>query len=211
MIDLSEVTDELTLSYRYAYRKRSPGNNEQLLISVSNDCGENWAVRSSLQGNQLGDESSPAYWEPNNKNDWVTTHVTNITSQYWIDNFRFRFQFNNGGGNNIFIDDINIYADQPSDEPVLNNLLVTNNQVDFNVYPNPAQEIINIDFFLESSNELSFDLINAQGQKVKSNLIKGQAGKNQVLFDLDNLSEGVYYLAGTINGVPLETKKIVVR
>ena len=211
LIDLSEVTDVLTLSYRYAYRKRSSGNSEQLLVSVSNTCGENWSIRSSLQGNQLGSETSSSYWEPTSDEDWVTTHVTNITSQFWIDNFRFRFQFNNGGGNNIFIDDINIYAEQPSEEPVLNNLLVTNNQLDFNVYPNPAQDIINIDFSLESSEDIIFNLVNAQGKKVKSNLIKGQVGKNQVIFDLDNLSEGIYYLAGTINGVPLETKKIVVK
>lgn len=211
LIDLSDIIDDITLSFRFAYRKRNSDNNEQLFLSVSNSCGDGWSVRRSIQGSILGTEVETSSWEPNGPEDWVTVHVTNITSQFWVDNFRFRFQFNSDGGNNLFLDDINIYAEQPSDDPVLDNFTFIHEQVNFNVYPNPAQDFINIEFSLESAKTIKFDLIDAQGQSIKSNSINGNLGKNQVLFDTENLSGGIYYLIGSIDGFPLETKKIIIK
>lgn len=211
LIDLSGVTDELTLSFRFAYRKRTTGNSEQLFLTVSNDCGENWSVRRSIQGNLLGNELATSSWEPSGPEDWTTIHVTNITSQFWVDNFRFRFHFNNDNGNNLYIDDINIYAESPSDDYILNTTTIVHDNIQFKVYPNPASDFVHIDFELQAAQQVSFAVVNAQGQVVQTNTIQGNAGKNTVLLDTEQLSTGVYYLKGSIDGHPLETKKIIIQ
>jgi hypothetical protein len=211
LIDLSGVVDDLTLSFRFAYRKRNADNSEQLFLTVSNDCGEGWSVRRVIQGNLLGNEVETSSWEPSSPDDWVTVHVTNITSQFWVDNFRFRFQFDSDGGNNLFIDDINIYAEQPSDDPILSSSNITYEKINFNVYPNPAQNFVNIAFSLETAKRVSFELTNAQGQVVQYNSINGNQGENQVLLDTEQLSFGIYYLKGTVDGIPIETKKIIIK
>jgi PKD repeat protein len=211
LIDLSEVTDELTLSFRFAYRKRTASNSEQLFLSVSNDCGNSWSVRRSIQGNTLGNQVETSSWEPSGPEDWTTIHVTNITSQFWVDNFRFRFNFNNDGGNNLYIDDINIYAESPSDEYILNTSTIVYDAIQFSVHPNPASDYLHIDFELGTTKNVLFSLTNAQGQVVQLNRINGNAGKNTVLLDTEKLASGIYYLKGTIDGQPLETKKIIIQ
>lgn len=211
LIDLSSVTDEVTLSFRFAYRKRNSVNNEQLYLSVSNGCGDDWSVRRVIQGTLLGNEVETSSWEPNGPEDWETIHVTNITSQFWVDKFRFRFQFDGDGGNNFFIDDINLYAGEPSDDIILNTENITSGNVAFAVFPNPADDFLNIEFSSDTPSKVNFEIVNAQGQLVQSHQINGNQGKNKVILDTEKLSKGIYYLKGYLNGVPLETKKISIK
>jgi hypothetical protein len=76
--------------------------------------------------------------------DWQTVHMTNVTTSYWVNNFRFKFRFESDGGNNIYIDDINIYSGAPSDALVtvgLDENLQLQNAV---VFPNPAEDEVNL-------------------------------------------------------------------
>jgi hypothetical protein len=109
-VDLSGITaPEATFSFRYAYRKRSSTNTDQLKVYFTNDCAETWNVRKTLSSTTMTQGATAASaWTPTAAN-WVTVHVTNMTSAYWVENFRFKFEFKAGGGNNIYIDDINIY------------------------------------------------------------------------------------------------------
>ena len=59
-VDLSSITSQtgMTLSFRYAYRKRTSGNNETLKVYVTNDCGDTWVPRKTLFGSILGSDIS---------------------------------------------------------------------------------------------------------------------------------------------------------
>lgn len=188
--DLSSITDGMTMTFRYAYRKRSSGNEEWLRVFVSNDCGESWAQRRTIKGDNLSPLIATSAWTPSSQDDWVTVHVTNITSTFWVDNVRFKFQFESDGGNNFYLDDINIYAGDPQELSVEENSMFT----DFNIYPNPTDGEINIQFTTENSANYTIELVNMLGQVVETSLIKANAGNNLVMMGTEHLRSGVYML-----------------
>ena len=60
------------------------------------------------------------------------------------------------------------------------------------VYPNPAGEMINIDFDNALDTEVTYQLINSQGKVVKTNIIEATVIETQV--NLQELPGGIYYL-----------------
>ena len=209
-IDLSSITDEVTLSFRYAYRKRNSSNEEWLRVFVSNNCGDTWIQRKTLKGDVLGEEIATSSWEPSSDNDWVTVHMTNVTGSYWVEDFRLRFQFENDDGNNFFIDDINIYQGSPSDDVVLN-LSNENSISELHVYPNPADQELNVKLNLEKSQGLTFSLMNVQGQEVLNRFIAGKNGQNLIVLGTDNISEGIYFLNIISSDGTKNVRKIVIK
>ncbi|HLF51985.1 T9SS type A sorting domain-containing protein [Flavobacterium sp.] len=81
----------------------------------------------------------------------------------------------------------------------------------FSVYPNPVNEMVNLDFNLKESEELSIDLFNINGVKI-ANLIKGktfQTGYHSQKLELpETLSKGIYFL-NISNGSTASNVKIV--
>lgn len=209
-IDLSSITDEVTLSFRYAYRKRNASNEEWLRVFISNNCGDDWIQRKTIKGDVLSDQVETASWEPSSDNDWVTVHMTNVTSSYWVEDFRVRFQFENDNGNNFYLDDINIYQGAPSDVVVLN-ISEQNNISGLNIYPNPADKELNIQLNLETDQDLTFKLMNVQGQEVLSRYIAGQNGENLVILGTQDISQGVYFLNVLSNNGTNTIRKIVIK
>ena len=71
---------------------------------------------------------------PNDPSEWGYAVVDNISSNYHTSDFRIRFEFLSDGGNNVYIDDINL-----SGTPLgLDDLTATENELE--VVPNPATE-----------------------------------------------------------------------
>ena len=212
-VDLSSISDEVTLSFRYAYRKRHEDNVDWLRVFITNDCGANnsWSLRRNIRGNQLSEFIETSAWEPLSKEDWTTVHMTNITSQFWVDLFRVKFQFESDGGNNFFLDDINIYADSPSDEPLLNTTDISKNLNKVNVYPNPTSKDFNIDFTIKASGKVNVELFDTKGKLVKLNHINASEGKNLIIFSTDNLQPGMYFLKiKDRNGTTGSSHKVVI-
>lgn len=207
-IDLSSITDEVTLSFRYAYRQRSSSNEEWLRVFISNDCGNVWAQRKTIKGTNLSDQIASSSWEPSSQEDWVTVHMSNVTSSFWVDNFRVKFQFEADNGNNFFLDDINIYQGDESNDPILSveeNSLIN----DFAVFPNPANNEANIKFSVENSQNATVEIVNMVGQTVKSTVVQAQSGQNLVMMPIAELRAGVYMVRVTVNGSQ-QVKRLVI-
>lgn len=202
-VDLSGVTSgtNMTLSFRYAYRKRSSSNSETMKVYVTNDCGTTWAPRKTLFGDLLGSTVSTTSWTPTSSADWVTVHMTNVTSNYWVDNFRYKFEFESDGGNNLYIDDINIYTGSPSD-----NLIVgLEDQAELShvtLYPNPTQGDVTVQFDAASAQQLSFEIADITGKVVMTQVIEATTGANLVVLGTENLASGMYFL--NMNGAGLQ-------
>ncbi|MES2588054.1 MAG: M43 family zinc metalloprotease [Bacteroidota bacterium] len=115
-INLDTITSSanITLSFRFSYKKRLSTNTEKLHVLMSSNCGETWTVRKTLQGNNLSALVQSSAWTPTDSTQWTTTHVTNISSIYWNKNTRFKFKFDGDGGNNLYLDNINIYPSAPT-------------------------------------------------------------------------------------------------
>ncbi|WP_165851379.1 M43 family zinc metalloprotease [Brumimicrobium aurantiacum] len=207
-IDLSPVATETTLSFRYAYRKRSDSNDEWLRVLISNNCGDNWTTRKTLRGDGISELTYTSGWTPSSQEEWVTVHMTNITSAYWTSNFRFKFQFESDGGNNLYLDDINIYEGSEEDEP----LSVEDEGLikAFNVYPNPADEEANVTFSLENSQNVNVTLTNMMGQTIQSNTVHANTGKNLVMINTSNVEAGIYLVSVNIGGSK-QVKRLIIK
>lgn len=195
-INLSTVTSasNVTFSFRYAYRKVATANNDFLRVLLSADCGSTWDVRRTLTAATMsGSNLATSAWTPAQA-DWVTVHMTNVTSMYWNPNFRFKFQFTSGGGNNVYVDDINIYAGPPSDDIVLG-LSDLGTLQDIQLFPNPADNEIQISFSSKTANnELVFVLTDLTGKVIRSIPVNAQEGANLVFIETADLSAGTYLI-----------------
>ena len=87
---------------------------------------------------------------------------------------------------------------------------VPNTKYDFELYPNPTNNTVNVEFFLESISSVSVDLTNISGQTINlySNELSSP-GKLKYTLDISDLSKGIYFLRLTINQ-SVYTKKIAV-
>ncbi|UKN00170.1 T9SS type A sorting domain-containing protein [Paracrocinitomix mangrovi] len=202
-IDLSSVdsTDAIVFNFKYAYRKRSATNDEWLRFYVSDDCGETWTLRKNIHGNSLSDQTMTSPYTPAVE-DWVQVDVTNINSAFFVSNFRFKFEFENDGGNNIYIDDINLYPASMTglDESIADNL---------SVYPNPATDMLNISMDVYDAGIYRITLTNMLGQEVAV-IHDGElmAGQGKLNYDISNFNAGVYFLNIAANGKVRTTKVI---
>lgn len=189
-LDLSNVTSAtaMTLSFRYAYRKRSSANAEVLKVLISNDCGETWVQRRTISGTALGTTVVTSDWTPTPA-DWVTVHMTNVTSSYWVENFMYKFVFDGNGGNNVYLDNINIYTGQPSELSVDD---ISNSIQNVTAYPNPADDQLNIAFNVPSTQAIQVQIIDVTGKVIETKQIQALSGDNLVLLTTSHIAKGIY-------------------
>jgi PKD repeat protein len=194
-IDVSSVpeTEDITLSFRYAYRKRTSSDYELLKVFVSNNCGDTWSQKKTLGGSQLGSTASNTSWYPTSLNDWKTVHMVNINESYYTPNFRMKFRFEGEGGNNFYLDDINLYVGDPSDD-LVTGLYDNTQEIGLVLYPNPAESELSVDFDLNSNEFLKIKILDLLGKVVGIYGIQGKEGKNSVLMNTQSLSSGTYIL-----------------
>lgn len=196
IVDLSGVgsTAPLTLSFRYSYKRKNTASDEWLKLFVTNNCGESWSQRKTLHGTSLSSDVFSAAWTPSSQEDWTTVHVTNITGTYRVENFRYKFKFESDAGNNIYLDNINIYEGTPSEEVVLS--VANNGELvsDLLTFPNPTENELNVRFNIEQSNAVSISVKNLAGQQLQSTTVNANSGSNLVLMDVNKLSQGMYFL-----------------
>ena len=196
VLDLSTIaiSKTVTLSFKYSYRKKIATNSESLKISVSTDCGNTWQVRKTITSSNLSDQISTSPWQPVTESDWTTVHVTNILSQYYKSDFRFKFQFTANGGNNLYLDDINLYEGAPSDTIVLGINEVHNALNNLAIFPNPSEDELNVHFSVPSNNDVFIKIQDVVGKTEQSQTIKAIEGSNMVLLNTQSLSSGIYFL-----------------
>ena len=142
---------------------------------------------------------------PNNANQWLEKTV-DLTSLASSTNIRFKFAFTSGGGNNIYIDDINISGAVGISE--------INKIGNFNVYPNPTNSTAQISFNLvKTVDNLTVKVRNAVGQEV-TRVINGQTfttGQYTLKIDEERqLSKGIYFVEFNADGV-VQVQKLIVQ
>lgn len=138
-IDVSGLSSAV-ISFDFAYAQKTTSNNDQLQIHVSKDCGQTWLLRRTLNGSStLKTVSTPlsSFFLPTSDSEWGSHQATTIPANHLVEDLLVRFSFKSAGGNNIYIDNI-----QVSDP---NQLSITNAAKEgFSLYPNPAKEFITI-------------------------------------------------------------------
>jgi PKD repeat protein len=210
-VDLSVIdpaTEAVTLSFRYSYRKRFASNTEWLKVFVTNDCGDTWVQRKTIQGDQLSSLTQNSSWAPTTLDHWTTVHMTNVTSAYFVENFRYKFEFESDGGNNFYLDDINIYKGAPSDELV--GIDESGNVIEsMSVYPNPTAGNVNVRFAVTNGGAASVSVTDLAGKVLESHAIFAAQGSNLIQLDTEAYASGVYLVELTVGGV-VRVERVVV-
>lgn len=196
---LDPLSDIMTLSFRYAYKRRNSSDDDRLQVFITNDCGESWALRKTLHGSILSPIVQSSSFSPSSANDWTTVHMPNVTSNYWADNFRYKFTFESGGGNNFYLDDINIYSGAASDDIVvgISDLEI---MTGVSVYPNPAINELNVQINLNSKAAVNMFVQSVEGKIVQRTSLNGNKGSNMILFNTKEWAPGMYIMHVEVAG-----------
>lgn len=72
--------------------------------------------------------------------------MTNITSNYFVENFRYKFVFEADYGNNMYLGDINLYAGAPSDSLMTNGISELDPTDTCRGFPNPVEDELTVEF-----------------------------------------------------------------
>jgi PKD repeat protein len=202
-IDLSGVSasDIINFTFEYAYHRVDASNNEKLKIYISNDCGESWVLRKAISGSSLSQEIQTDAYSPE-EGDWTHVAVTNITSSYYVQNLRIKFEFENDSGNNFYLDHINLSSGAMAS---INSSIADN----LSVYPNPVNGNMRVKMDVYDAAPYNVTLTNMVGQTV-ANVYSGlmSAGEQQINYDLSDIPAGVYLLNIESNGMTKSTKLI---
>ncbi|MCB9170336.1 MAG: PKD domain-containing protein [Flavobacteriales bacterium] len=198
-VDMSGASN-IELSFRYAYARRTADNDDILRVYVSKDCGATWSMRKQLRGATtlatVPDHSSA--YTPSGTGDWEQAVITNISSDYEVSDFRFKFWFQSDGGNNLYIDDVNINGMSVGIDE-----LGAIEQGSMALVPNPASTRTELVLDLREATDLSVDITDVAGRVIHRLPIQHHgAGAVRVALPVADLSPGTYLVVVSGGGAP---------
>ena len=170
---------------------------------TSVDCGQTWQQRYLKTGATLSTRSATNTSFVPTSSQWRTETI-NISSVVTAPNVRIKFQFTSDGGNNIYIDDINIQGTTGVESPDAG-------ISQFSVFPNPAQDNTMISFSLQDQEQVNLQLIDMTGREVM-NVYSGDlaAGQHMMPVNTAELSSGIYFIRMSTADGRNVTQKLVV-
>jgi hypothetical protein len=181
------TADSMFISFWGAYRG-FPGNPPEVLqIAVSTNCGSSFTTvynarnDTSLVAPAGSSPNQSTAFTPGNINQWIKKTV-DITSFINPGTVQIRFRSINNDGNNIFLDDINVFT------KVLPAKL---KKQGFLILPNPFQSKFNVWFYQQPTTLAFINVYNNIGQLVWSKQFSGNANKVTEI-DLGNKAPGIY-------------------
>ena len=213
-MDMSEA-ELIQVTYKWAYCYK--GNNEdeddtddRLKVYASPNCGETWSLRRMHRGftDLPSAPPHPFVFTPNGQDEWNSYVLEIPYAQFYTENFRLMFEFESRLGNNIFLDDINITAYTASDLLELE----VGEGVDFEVYPNPAQDEATVSF----STRLTYQTMDIAFMDLTGRALWSQTQRNVIpglhLVDLPiaEWSAGTYLVSVVLDGRRF-TKQLVIQ
>ena len=186
----------LFISYKYAYSHRTTGEtDDRLKLQVSKDCGDTWNTRQFHRGiiDLPTAEDHGGNFYPSGTDEW-TGHIEEVTNDiYMVPNLRVRFEFESKGGNNVFLDDINVYGVDS-----LGNVQsfvddMAPNDLSLDVFPNPSEGQATVAAFWPGS-DAELDVRDATGRLVYQEKLLGNGGRRVTL---NGLAPGVHFIGLT--------------
>lgn len=184
------LQNDSKISYSYAHQQYT-GFNERLDIEVSTDCGATWTTVSTKVGAQLASitpSTTTLYDYPTAASQWATDTVSLVSFDNTNDVI-VRFKLTSGGGNNLFIDDLNIMTSTAT-----NIAAVENAAVEMNIMPNPVRDYMTVIFTMEEMTDATISVVNALGQQVQQVASQSFEGVNNLEVNTSQLTTGVYFL-----------------
>jgi hypothetical protein len=188
-----EVAGPLTdvkIGFKYAYARRTTSNTDKLVISYSTNCGKTWFQGFNKTGSILATVPNTvsgtfvptaSQW----KQDFANISFLSGNSQ-----FRLKFEFTAGGGNNIYIDDVQLIT-------VTGVSNLQDDELALNLYPNPSQTLPVIEIRNSRADRAKVEIVDAIGRSIiwrkELNL---EPGKTEVFLgnEFTAVKAGIYWV-----------------
>jgi hypothetical protein len=197
VLDFSKAM-KASLFFDVSYATHSTGT-ERLRILSSGDCGVTFQnVLFNQTGDQFSATNSESLWIPRDSSDWSRKYV-NLDALVGTGKVRLAFVVTNGHGNNLYLDNIEIFIDD-NQNPVSVSPL-------YSVYNN-YQTIFKITFNLPEKELVRLQIYNTLGQVVVDNLLPETLNQTYDV-DLSGQQAGIYVVRLQI-GSHLRTAKVFV-
>jgi PKD repeat protein len=200
IIDLTGASS-MAITFKYAFAKKDSVNQDQLQLFVTSTCNTTWVLRLNLVTTAL--ETAPlttANFIPLNQSEWKSGYAT-IPASFLNGNFRFKFVYTSKGGNNLFLDDINIgpQVGIGETEPITG----------LSIFPNPGNEQVNVNFGISQQKNITIKIHNVLGELIESKSGSYQAGDQTLTISTRNYPNG-YYTITLICDEQTTTKPLII-
>lgn len=190
--DLTYVSLTEMMFWR-AFAHRSTLTTDQLKVYASTNCGQLWGVRYTKTGIPLSTAGMISSVFIPNASQWALDSVNlSAIAVSGQPNVRFKFEYIQDTGNNIYIDDINLNGVVGINETKLENL-------DFDIYPNPAVVKAQVSFTMETKGKVTLTIHDVTGRIVKT-MEENNLAPGEYVYDVnDDINNGVYFVRLTVN------------
>jgi len=204
--DLRAVENS-TLTFRLNFTARASNNSDELLVYISNTCGNTWQqIYSKVASGSLKTlpalQSVASFTPGAGSDDWRLERI-NLPALWSKGIVRFKFTFKSGGGNNIFIDDINVDG--------LNTVGIEQQSASgkLRLFPNPSAGFLNLQLDPASSGQPEITFFDLPGKMVLQQTPAANANNGLYTLDLRALENGVYSVRVKQNGTSTYSGKLV--
>jgi len=178
-------------------------SQDSLYINASTDCGNTWTTLYANGGTTMATVAADANLYTPVQADWVNDTV-DLSAVANNPNVILQFNAVSGNGNVLYIDNINIFNAAPVGIKTVANINA------LSVFPNPANDLLNVHLQLTQSAEVSFEVTNTLGQVITTGPAEMQsAGNSSLIIHTDKLSSGAYFLS-VISGMERTSKLFTV-
>ncbi|MFM2136093.1 MAG: hypothetical protein RL021_1493 [Bacteroidota bacterium] len=179
-------------------------SNDNLKVKVSTDCGATWTTVYNKTGAALATTTaSTTAFTPSTAAQWRKDTV-NLTAYAGNQNVFVRFEANSNYGNNAYIDNVNIATNTTGIGQIVQEL-------DFDLYPNPAADRASIEFMVEGKQDVALVVYNSIGEVVYSRNENGMsAGEYTFEIPTSGFSSGMY-LISVQSGQASSSKRLLVK
>lgn len=205
VFDLTGVSEGVKIEFKYAHALRSASSSDQMKIFISADCGGNWIPWFTLDEN-LPTVPGSFFGEfvPDSQDDWDEVSIDVLASSLMTGTFRFKIEFTSNSGNDIYVDNINIFDPNA----------VGLEEIEFlnylKVYPNPASTQITLKYYMVQGADIRISVSDVLGREIIQPITHSKASGEQIeKIDIHNLSPGIYFVSIHSKGEQAVRKLIV--
>jgi PKD repeat protein len=178
----------MTVGFRYAFARRQSWNEDVLRMYTSNNCGITWSPRKTLRAEDVLPTAPDqgGTFVPNGPGQWGYAEVSSFGPSNFVSNLRLKFEFTGGGGNFLYLDDINING-----EPLTTGLERVATADGLLMYPNPARTETRIRLDDTWRGPITVVVVDAMGRRVLD-LGKMERSATEIRVPLTELSAGMH-------------------
>lgn len=181
----TQFSENLFLNFNYAFAAQQSTDQDEMRILVSEDCGETWNLLKVFTSGSLRSVALPVTSDfVPSAGEWKSFSQPLVAYKN-SGPILIKIQFINGGGNNFYLDDINVTAsnislEEASEIPLLE------------VFPNPSKGRFVINFSEKLNGRKELKLKDPKGKL----LLHQQLGKDRLSYEFSDsqLPSGIYLL-----------------